>query len=586
MKRTFLFVLVLLGAIILPLQAQTKERTEEVAGSSRKGDAPVVFTIGDSTMKNGSGRGDGGQWGWGNFFDWFFDTDQISVENFALGGRSSRTFYTEGLWDKVLPGIRPGDFLLIQFGHNDGGSLNTGRARASLNGTGEESETVIMERDGEPEEVFTFGHYLRIYVRQAKEKGAQVILLSHTPGNTWEGTKMVRNDQTYGKWTREVAEQEDVPYIDMNDLAIRKYEKLGAEATANYFIDRVHTNFDGAILHAKTAIEGINELKDHPLNQYIDRKTLERNYKPADKPLFRDPVYDGAADPIVIWNEQEQRWFMFYTNRRANLTETNGVDWVHGTLIGIAESTDGGTTWKFRGVANINYGEKNFSYWAPDIIEENGVYHMFLTVVPGTFTDWNHGREIVHLTSTNLIDWTFNDKCILASDKVIDAGLVKAPNGLWRMYYNNEQDDKSIYYSESNDLTNWTNYGKVISDRRGEGPKVFRWKDKYFMIIDNWAGLGVYSSDDMNNWTRQETMLLAEGGSGEDDGTNGLHADVIVNNGRAYLFYFTHPGRIGNAVQVNNYETRRSSLQVVELEYNNGQITCDRNKPVYINLKK
>lgn len=243
---------------------------EVVAGSSRKSEnAPVVFVIGDSTAKNGRGKGDGGQWGWASFFEQFFDTTKISVENHALGGRSSRTFYTEGLWDKVLPGLKKGDFLFIQFGHNDGGPLNTGRARASLKGIGEESETVIMERTGGPEEVFTFGHYLRIYVRQAKAKGAIPILLSHTPGNSWENGKMIRNDNTYGKWSREIAEQEGVIFIDMNDLIAKRCEALGQEKTKELFIDRVHTSREGAMLNCEALLEGIKVKPTLGLNKYI-----------------------------------------------------------------------------------------------------------------------------------------------------------------------------------------------------------------------------------------------------------------------------------------------------------------------------
>lgn len=262
----------------------TSGRSEELAGSSRvNADAPVVFVIGDSTMKNGRGEGDGDQWGWGTFFDWFFDTERISVENHALGGRSSRTFYTEGLWNKVLAGITKGDYLFIQFGHNDGGPLNTGRARASLNGIGHESQTVVMERHGGPEEVFTFGHYLRIYVRQAKARGANVVLLSLTPGNTWTGTRMNRSDETYAKWTKLVAEEEGVPYIDMNDLAAGMYEAIGQEAAAAYFKDRVHTTFEGAILNGKSAIKGLLQLKDYPLNAYILKSALDREYESAEQ---------------------------------------------------------------------------------------------------------------------------------------------------------------------------------------------------------------------------------------------------------------------------------------------------------------
>lgn len=241
-----------------------------VAGSSRKNKSnPVIFTIGDSTMKNGRGKGDNGQWGWGSFFEVFLDTTRVSVENHALGGRSSRTFFTEGLWNKVLPGIKKGDFLFIQFGHNDGGPLNTGRARASLKGIGEESETVIMERTGGLEEVFTFGHYLRIYIRQAKAAGAIPIVLSHTPGNTWENGKVVRNDKTYGLWSKEIAEQENVFFIDMNDIVAGKCETIGQEKTNELFIDRVHTSYEGAILNCEALIEGIKSIPNLEINQYL-----------------------------------------------------------------------------------------------------------------------------------------------------------------------------------------------------------------------------------------------------------------------------------------------------------------------------
>lgn len=244
---------------------------EIVAGSTRKNNHSVVFLIGDSTMKNGRGKGDNGQWGWGSFFEQFFDTTRISVENHALGGRSSRTFYTEGLWDKVLPGIKDGDFVFIQFGHNDGGPLNTGRARASLKGIGEESQTVIMEKTGGPEEVYTFGHYLRIYIRQTKARGGIPIVLSPTPNNKWEGEKIARNE-TYRQWAKQVAEQEGAYFIDMNDLIAKKYEELGPEKAKDLFKDSVHTSREGAILNCKALIEGIRSIPELALNQYIKSK--------------------------------------------------------------------------------------------------------------------------------------------------------------------------------------------------------------------------------------------------------------------------------------------------------------------------
>ena len=307
--------------------------------------------------------------------------------------------------------------------------------------------------------------------------------------------------------------------------------------------------------------------------------------KLAAKPLFRDPVHDGAADPVLAWNRQEHKWFMFYTNRRANVTNAPGVSWVHGTRIGIAESADGGATWRYRGVAQIPYGEGEYSHWAPEVTWHAGLYHMFLTVVPGMHTDWSGTCSILHLTSTNLLHWQPESALALASSRVIDPCVLRLPDGTWRLWYNNESDHKSIYYADSPDLYHWHDRGKAIGDKAGEGPKVVRWKGHYWMVVDNWQGLGVYQSDDALHWKRQPANLLEQPGHGPDDEVKGGHPDVVVSGERAFLFYFTHPGRRGQGERKDGYEQRRSSIQVVELDYRNGALTCDRDQPAYILLE-
>ena len=312
---------------------------------------------------------------------------------------------------------------------------------------------------------------------------------------------------------------------------------------------------------------------------------VSQTAKIANKPLFRDPIYDGAADPVVIWNEQEQKWFMYYTNRRANIEDPNGVRWVHGTRIGIAESNDGGASWQYRDTCNINYRPiEEYTHWAPEVICQKDTFHMYLTYVPGIFSDWKHPRWIVHLTSKNGIDWNFESKLTLNSEKVIDACVALLPNGTWRMYYNNEADKKTMYYADSDDLYNWTDKGKAQGSFRGEGPKVFRWKDSYWMVMDAWKGLGVYRSDDMVSWTRQENNILEQAGTGEDDQVMGGHPDVVVQGDKAYVFYFTHPGRRPDIPDSLMVEKRRSSIQVTELFFENGIISCDRDAPTMINL--
>jgi hypothetical protein len=313
----------------------------------------------------------------------------------------------------------------------------------------------------------------------------------------------------------------------------------------------------------------------------------------AAKPLFRDPVFDGAADPVVIWNPHVRTWWMFYTNRRANTPGLSGVAWVHGTRIGIAESADGGAHWAYVGTADIelpsSLGGEEPTEWAPEVITgPDGLHHLYIAVVPGIFEDWGHPRTIVHLTSPDLRTWRHAQALQLASDRVIDPCVYRLPDGTWRMWYNNERDHKSIYFADSPDLAAWTDRGKAsgVGERPGEGPYVFAWKGHEWMLVDLWKGLGVYRSDDCLHWQAQPQNILGVPGHGPDDAVNGGHPGVVVSEGRAYCFYFTHPGRAGtiSPKDSGSLALRRSSIQVVELKEQGGEITCDRDAPTHIQL--
>jgi Glycosyl hydrolases family 43 len=312
---------------------------------------------------------------------------------------------------------------------------------------------------------------------------------------------------------------------------------------------------------------------------------LAAQKKIAPKPLFDDPVYHGAADPVIIYNKHKKKWWMFYTNRRASINDTS-VGWVHGTRIGIAESRNG-RVWKYKDTANINYRlDSGYTFWAPDITEHQGIYHMFLTYVPGIFKDWSHPRVIIHLTSSDLLYWNYESTLKLVNEKVIDASVFKINDSLWRMWYNNEKDGKSIYYADSRDLNHWVDKGKAIA-ARGEGPKVFNWQGKYFMIVDVWKGMEVYSSMDLLAWKKQAVRILENPGTGKDDQAIGGHCDVLVNHGKAFVFYFTHPGRIkNNPAARGSFEEKRSVIQLGELEYSADVLNCNRDKHIVIKLKK
>jgi lysophospholipase L1-like esterase len=261
MKSTKQFVMVLLAFAGLTGMLQAAEVAAE---NSR----PTVFIIGDSTVNN-SGRG---QRGWGNVIAAHFDTNRIAVVNRARGGRSSRTFFTEGLWKNLQAELKPGDFVLMQFGHNDGGALTVPRNRASIKGNGDESQTVTNQTSGVVEEVHSYGWYLRQYIAGAKSKGAMPIMLSPIPRNIWANGAVRRASMDYGKWAAEVARAEGVPFIDLNEIVARRYEQTGQEKVAAEFFgsaDHTHTTAAGAELNARCVVDGIREVKTSALTGFL-----------------------------------------------------------------------------------------------------------------------------------------------------------------------------------------------------------------------------------------------------------------------------------------------------------------------------
>ncbi|MEJ7676964.1 MAG: family 43 glycosylhydrolase [Segetibacter sp.] len=304
----------------------------------------------------------------------------------------------------------------------------------------------------------------------------------------------------------------------------------------------------------------------------------------APAPLFRDPVTDGAADPVVIWNREEKSWWMLYTQRRANV-EAADVAYCYGTAIGIASSKDNGQTWVYRGALNLEIDKGINTFWAPDIVYNNGEYHMFVVYIEGVYNHWGGKARMAHYTAKNLWDWKFLGFLKLTSDHVIDASLFKMPDGKWRMWYKDETQGSAIMMAESNDLYKWTiNTKPAVGGSAQEGPKIFLFEGYYWMLTDEWHGMRVYRSKDCNTWEKQGIIL--EGSSQRlEDTPSGAHGDVIVVDKKAYVFYFTHPGRKShfeaplNADGVVPYNLRRSSIQVAPLDMKDGTLVCDRNKP-------
>ncbi len=227
----------------------------------------TLYIIGDSTVRNTNGL----QRGWGMFVQSYFDSTKLVVSNQAMAGRSTRTFIKEGRWDKVLSTLKSGDFVMMQFGHNEGSVPDTSKAgyRGVLKGIGEETKELVWP-DGKPETVHTYGWYLSKLVKDAKAKGAMVFICSMIPRNEWADGKVKRANNDYGKWAQEVAQREGAVFIDLNAITAGKYDKMGPDEVKKLFPgDHTHTNETGAKINAQSVIDGLKELKNDPLKPYM-----------------------------------------------------------------------------------------------------------------------------------------------------------------------------------------------------------------------------------------------------------------------------------------------------------------------------
>ena len=263
---------------------------------------PTLYLIGDSTVRNGNGKGVDAMWGWGSLVGAHFDSSKIQMENRAIGGRSSRTFLTEGRWDEVLKTINPGDFVMMQFGHNDGGGLSGNRGRGSLKGNGDETQT-ITNNSGAVEIVQSYGWYLRRYISDTKAKGATPIVISQIPRNIWKDGKVGRESSGYGKFAKAAAEQGGAAFVDLNEIVATRYEQIGQPVVASMFFrpaDHTHTTLAGAKLNAASVVEGVRMMKDSTLAGFLLPK---ENAPPKDDFLL------WALTPPMGWNS----WDCFST---------------------------------------------------------------------------------------------------------------------------------------------------------------------------------------------------------------------------------------------------------------------------------
>jgi sucrose-6-phosphate hydrolase SacC (GH32 family) len=307
-----------------------------------------------------------------------------------------------------------------------------------------------------------------------------------------------------------------------------------------------------------------------------------KGHIPFPAPLFRDPIYDSPTDPVVIWNRQERCWWMMYTQRRAT-DMSIGFSSIHGTKIGVASSKDGGK-WLYRGtLPGLDTQPGHNTFWAPEVIFANGKYHMYVSYITGVPTDWNYPRHILHYSADDMWSWKYESTLALSSNRVIDACVYETSPGTYKMWYKDEDNHSYSYAAKSYDLYNWEIIGPEVCDVDHEGPNVFEFGGKKWMITDCWDGLAIYETQDFTHWTRQEGNILRKPGIRPWDDSKGNHADVVVNGGHAFIFYFSRPYVERPKKMDDDFDTYiygRNAIQVAQLEVIDGKLVCDRDRQV------
>jgi hypothetical protein len=307
---------------------------------------------------------------------------------------------------------------------------------------------------------------------------------------------------------------------------------------------------------------------------------------------YRDPVWDGPTDPVLVPDPRTGEWVLFYTQRRATAPGLAGVEWVHGTAIGVARSSDGGRTWTYQGTAEglIPPGtEPPATLWAPDVVRIGDRWIMYLTVLGGVRTDWTGNASIVQFASRDLVTWEHLGAINLDSPRVIDAAVALCRDGRYRLWYKDEARESNTYSAVSDrpdDPSSWVLEGPAIPGRPHEGPKVFKLEGTYWMIVDEWRGQGIYrSKDGAGGWVRQDHqggLILTAPESVDGRPVVGRHADVVPlppqEDGaeRALLVYFTHPHWGGEDIDTMAPEakTRLSHVRAAVLEVRDGILVC------------
>ncbi|KAF9567011.1 SGNH hydrolase [Agrocybe pediades] len=212
----------------------------------------TVYLAGDSTMAKGGGGS--GTDGWGQYLAQYLT---LPVVNNAVAGRSARSYTDEGRFNTLINTVKAGDFVVIEFGHNDGASGATDNGRQDAVGNDTTTTATVTAANGTQIVIHTFNYYVQNAVNSLKAKGAIPIVSSQTPDNIWSNGVIAPGSRFVG-YAQLAASRTGVTYVDHFSYVAQAYDSLGqTQVTTYYPLDHTHTSPTGANVVAQAFVKGL-----------------------------------------------------------------------------------------------------------------------------------------------------------------------------------------------------------------------------------------------------------------------------------------------------------------------------------------
>lgn len=290
---------------------------------------PTVYLAGDSTMAS-YGESVYPLTGWGQVVNEFF-TNDVVIDNRAIGGRSSKSYVLEGHLDKILADIRPGDYLFFQWGHNDNQSTD------SLCRT----NPTYCNRHTSP--YTSYKEYLQKYIDGARAHGATPVVISPMGRRNYDSDGTFNNDfADYTDAAKQLAVEQDTAFIDLNAKSIAFYDRIGPPATEEVFLycepqeypayptgrqDNVHFQEYGARQLAKLVAEGVVE-SQLPIAQYVVFPGLDRKNVALD------------ARPTASSSLEADGWYLWDVSEGAEVANEHALGWSSDSVLNAVDHTE------------------------------------------------------------------------------------------------------------------------------------------------------------------------------------------------------------------------------------------------------